>query len=320
MSLDKEIDQLVDVIGEEIEHLASREPHGLYEPIRFILSQGGKRLRPLLALLTFRAFKPQAPVDEVAPVMKAVETFHNFTLIHDDIMDDAPVRRGEPTVYKRWGANVGILSGDAMLVEAYRCLEEVDPEYLGRILHLFNTMADGICRGQQYDLEFETTDLSDLTIQSYLQMISLKTSALFRGSMMMGATVAGATEEQIEHIARAADLMGLAFQIMDDYLDVYGKEEFGKRRGGDIIERKKTWLLLRLYECDPKLTEEALAIEDESARISSVVNLYEQWGVQVEALKQVDQYTEAALSELRALPVDCSQIISVFNTLTSRAV
>lgn len=320
MSLDKEIDQLVDVIGEEIEELSRREPHGLYEPIRYILSQGGKRLRPLLALLTYRAFRPEGSIDEVAPVMKAVETFHNFTLLHDDIMDDAPMRRGEPTVYKQWGANVAILSGDAMLVEAYRCLEQVHPEYLARILHLFNQMADGICRGQQYDLEFETMALSDLKIQSYLQMINLKTSALFRGSMMMGATVAGAEDERVERLGRAADLMGLAFQIMDDYLDIYGKEEFGKRRGGDIIERKKTWMLLRLYECDAKRAEEALAIEDESQRIASVVNLYEQWNIQVEALQQVDQFTEAALTELRALPVDCSQLIDLFRTLTSRSV
>lgn len=318
MNIDHEINELVDVIGDEIDYLRTCEPHGLYEPIRYILSQEGKRLRPLLALLTYRAYAPDGLIEEVAPVMKAVETFHNFTLIHDDVMDDAPVRRGEPTVYKRWGANVAILSGDAMLVEAFRCLEALRPEQLAQILPHFTRMADAICKGQQYDMEFETMSLADVTIPMYLQMISLKTSALFRGSMMMGAILGGAGEEDLRRISRAAELMGLAFQIMDDQLDAFGDEQFGKRKGGDIIDRKKTWLLLRLYECDAARTEEALSLEDEDNRIASVTNLYEQWNIHVEALRQADQYTDAALKELHALSVDFSPVIQIFSLLTKR--
>lgn len=319
--IDREIDELVEVISDEIDHLATREPHGLYEPIRYILSQGGKRLRPLLALLTYRAYRPEGEVERVAPVMRAVETFHNFTLLHDDIMDDAPIRRGEPTVYKKWGSSVAILSGDAMLVEAYRCLEALPGELLAPILTRFTAMADAICRGQQYDMEFETMALADVSLPMYLRMIELKTSALFSGSMTMGGLVGGAGEADLKHLSGAARLMGLTFQILDDYLDAFGEvKQFGKQRGGDVIDRKKTWLLLRLYECDPIRTEEALALEGASDRVASVINLYEQWGVHTEALRQADRYTDVALQELKQLSVDISPVAEIFSSLTKRSV
>lgn len=309
-----------EVIDEEMRSLGSKSPKGLYEPMEYILRLGGKRLRPLLAYLSYKVVKPTGTTREIAPLMKAVEVFHNFSLLHDDLMDDAPVRRGKPTVYYQWGSNTAILSGDGMLIEAYRALEEVSPELVARLLPLFNTMALGVCEGQQYDMEFEQRKIGDVSMREYLDMISLKTSYLFRGSMTMGAVLAGATDADTEHLAIAADKMGLAFQIMDDYLDVFADPEFGKRRGGDIIEGKQTWLLLTAVDRAKSQLIEALSIEDEEMRIDAVQRVYEHHAIHTDALVEVRRLTEEAVTELRALSMPSDVLQELFYSLTARVI
>lgn len=310
------------MIDHECQRLNAEELKGLYEPIAYILSLGGKRLRPLLALLSYKHFaREQYSLDKIAPVVRAVELFHNFTLLHDDLMDDAPVRRGKPTVYKKWGQNTAILSGDAMLIEAYKVLAQLDSKALPEILHTFNDMAQKVCEGQQLDMEYEERPLNRVTIQDYLDMILLKTSYLFKGSMILGARVAGATEEELGMLGHAAEQMGLAFQVMDDYLDVFSdKPEFGKMIGGDIVEGKRTWLLLKAYQLDPNTLEHALAEEDERRRIDEVKQVYESNLVQDLALKEVERYTSSAIADLESLTTPPTEVIALFKSLVGRVV
>lgn len=308
------------LITEECTALHRCEPKGLYEPIAYILELGGKRLRPLLAYLTYEHFSG-ADFDllQIEPIVKAVELFHNFTLLHDDLMDDAPVRRGQPTVYKKWGANTAILSGDAMMIESYKALSQVDPSLLPRVLAIFNDMATGVCEGQQLDMEYESKDLDAITIADYLGMIRLKTSYLFRGSMMMGALVAGLDNVALNTIATAADRMGLAFQIMDDYLDVFSdKPDFGKVTGGDIVEGKRTWLLLKAYELDPANLTVALGSESTEKRIAEVTQVYISNHVDRLALAEVDRLTEEAIEMLDSLDNPPIMIKSLFRALVQR--
>lgn len=308
------------VIGEEINRLGAMNPKGLYEPMEYILDLGGKRLRPMLAYLSYKTLKPEGTIDEIAPLMRAVEVFHNFSLLHDDLMDDAPVRRGKPTVFYKWGANTAILSGDGMLIESYRALEGIPQERMGSILPLFNKMAIGVCEGQQYDMEFEQRNLGEVTIDDYLNMIMLKTSYLFRGSMAMGAIIADASNEDVAHMSKAADLMGLAFQIMDDYLDLFAEPEFGKRRGGDIIEGKQTWLLLTAYSRAGEVLKTAMSVEDEEKRIEAVRQVYEAKKVHIDALIEVKKLTEEAVLELGALSMPADALQELLRSLTARAV
>ena len=234
-------EQLLDLLEN---YLAQRElptePERLYDPIRYSLAGGGKRLRPMLLLLSCGLFADD--VDVALPAAAAVEIFHNFTLLHDDIMDNAAVRRGKPSVYARWGGNVAILSGDAMLISAYRLLAQAPPALLPRILEVFNTMALGVCEGQQYDMDFESKQ--KVSVVEYMSMIELKTSVLVAGSAMMGAILGGADEEQSRRLYQFAIELGMAFQLQDDLLDSYGGEELGKTIGGDILEGKKSYLMV----------------------------------------------------------------------------
>ena len=234
-------EQLLDLLEN---YLAQRElptePERLYDPIRYSLAGGGKRLRPMLLLLSCGLFADD--VDVALPAAAAVEIFHNFTLLHDDIMDNAAVRRGKPSVYARWGGNVAILSGDAMLISAYRLLAQAPPALLPRILEVFNTMALGVCEGQQYDMDFESKQ--KVSVVEYMSMIELKTSVLVAGSAMMGAILGGADEEQSRRLYQFAIELGMAFQVQDDLLDSYGGEELGKTIGGDILEGKKSYLMV----------------------------------------------------------------------------
>ena len=234
-------EQLLDLLEN---YLAQRElptePERLYDPIRYSLAGGGTRLRPMLLLLSCGLFADD--VDVALPAAAAVEIFHNFTLLHDDIMDNAAVRRGKPSVYARWGGNVAILSGDAMLISAYRLLAQAPPALLPRILEVFNTMALGVCEGQQYDMDFESKQ--KVSVVEYMSMIELKTSVLVAGSAMMGAILGGADEEQSRRLYQFAIELGMAFQLQDDLLDSYGGEELGKTIGGDILEGKKSYLMV----------------------------------------------------------------------------
>ena len=225
-----------------------REPRGLYEPVDYILSIGGKRIRPLLALIAARMFGDDETLTAGMPVALAVEVFHNFTLLHDDIMDASPLRRGQPTVHERWNVNTAILSGDLMLIQAYGHLcESPDQARIADLLCTFNRVATGVCEGQQLDVDFEERD--DVTVDEYLSMIELKTAVLLGGALELGALAAGATQEDAERLYAFGRLTGLAFQLHDDLLDTFGDgEQTGKLTGNDIIRNKKTFLYLKTIE------------------------------------------------------------------------
>lgn len=276
----------------------SREPKGLYEPIGYTLAAGGKRVRPRLAILATQLFGGKA--EDVLPAALALEVFHNFTLLHDDVMDKASVRRGRPTVHIKWNENTAILSGDQMMIEAYKLLSQVPEKKLAKVLRLFNKMATEICEGQQYDVDFESRD--DVTIPEYMEMIRLKTSVLLATALQIGAYIGYANEEQQKKIYEYGIHVGLAFQIQDDMLDCYGDEAtFGKAIGGDIAENKKTYLWLTAAA---KGAKEELALRDESReeRFKRVMAVYKRLRVKAAAEKEIAKQTDAALACLEDLP------------------
>lgn len=257
-----------------------QEPELLYTPIEYSLAEGGKRLRPLLLLLAAEAFSGSHK--RALSAAAAVEIFHNFTLLHDDIMDHSPLRRGKPSVVARWGENVAILSGDAMLITAYRLLSEAPSEQLPAILSIFNTMAVGVCEGQQYDMDFE--ERQKVSVVEYMRMIELKTSVLLAGSAKIGALIGGASEEDAERLYKFAIELGLAFQLQDDLLDSYGDERLGKPIGGDILEGKKSYLMITaMSRADEKQREvlrsthldNAFSAEEKIARVKAIYDLLE---------------------------------------------
>ena len=282
----------------------SREPKGLYEPIGYTLASGGKRIRPTLALIASALFGGKE--EEVLPAALALEVFHNFTLLHDDVMDRAEVRRGRPTVHVKWNDNTAILSGDQMLIEAYRLLSKVPADKLPQVLTWFNDMATGICEGQQYDVDFE--QMSEVTIADYMKMIELKTSVLLAYAMKIGAYIAGATPAQQEAVYQYGLHIGLAFQIQDDILDVYGDPKtFGKAIGGDICCNKKTFLLLTAMEkADAKGRTELqqwLSVSGrDQEKIAAVTALYNRLGVRAAGEAAMEEHTSIALAQLDTLP------------------
>ena len=312
----------IEIVQREIAKLGlnERQPRNLYEPMDYIMELGGKRLRPLVLLLAIEAYKTKADVSEVAPAMRAIELFHNFSLLHDDVMDDAPVRRGKPTVYKKWGANTAILSGDGMLIEAYRHLAELHESKIPTALRLFNDMATTVCEGQQYDMDYEFRELDNITIAEYVAMIRLKTSFLFCGAVSLGAYLADAPEKDRELLWKAVELMGLAFQIKDDYLDIYGNPGFGKRQGGDILEGKRTWLLLTAYSKDGKAVKEALSITNDEEKIASMTALYSRLGIGEAALAEVRRLSDEATEVLSHLSVEAHELKQLFISLVAREV
>ena len=293
------------------------EPQLLYAPIIYSMSGGGKRIRPTLLLLVCEAFGGN--VQEALPAASAVEMFHNFTLLHDDIMDNAEVRRGKKSVYARWGKNVAILSGDAMMIYAYRLLNGSPADKLSRIMDIFTTMALQVCEGQQYDMDFES--LQKVSVVEYMRMIELKTSVLLAGSAMIGAVLGDASESDCRKIYRYALELGLAFQQQDDLLDSYGTvEELGKRIGGDILEGKKTCLMLnamsRSTEADREILrtthlDESLSPEQKIARVKEV---YDRYDIPRLINQQISLRFERALSILDTLesPAERTEHLRVF--------
>ena len=309
-----------------------REPKGLYAPIAYTLAAGGKRVRPQLAMIGSQLFGGKD--EEVLPAALALEVFHNFTLLHDDVMDKAEVRRGRPTVHIQWNENTAILSGDQMLIEAYTLLSKVPERALARVLQLFNKMATEICEGQQYDVDFEQK--SNVTIEEYLMMIRLKTSVLLATALQIGAYIAGASEEEQQAVYQFGINIGLAFQIQDDILDVWGDPKtFGKAVGGDIACNKKTFVYLeairRLGERAPqnasvfgdpaeakgerleakgerREAREELedwynqVLDDNKEKIARVKEIFEQLGVREACERVVRDYTQRALDILETLP------------------
>ena len=228
----------INIISKEIERIdLPNEPKNLYEPINYFLALGGKRIRPVLAIMGYKLFAKDYL--KALPIAKMVELFHNFSLIHDDIMDDAPLRRGKQTVHEKWDNNIGILSGDMVLIKAYQELENVDKIHQPEILKVFNICSVKVCEVQQYDMDFEKVD--NVSVNQYINMIYLKTSALLEHALEMGGIVAGANQKERENLRAFGKNLGIAFQLRDDLLDVFGEEDFGKQKAGDIISNKKTF-------------------------------------------------------------------------------
>ena len=300
----------------------SKEPKGLYEPIAYTLASGGKRLRPTLALIAAALFGGKE--EDVLPAALALEVFHNFTLLHDDVMDRAAVRRGRPTVHVKWDDNTAILSGDQMLIEAYRLLSGVPADKLPQVLKWFNEMATGICEGQQYDVDFE--HMEEVSIADYMKMIELKTSVLLANALRTGGYIAGANEAQQQALYLFGLHIGLAFQIQDDILDVYGDPKtFGKAIGGDICCNKKTLLLLTaLQTADAASRDELsqwLSVNDRpEEKIAAVTALYNRLGVREAAEAVMEEHTALALKQLEQLPQNaaCEQLRQLAAKLITR--
>ncbi len=282
------------------------EPELLYAPIGYSLSGGGKRLRPMLLMLACGIFSDD--MQQALPAAAAVEVFHNFTLLHDDIMDNAAMRRGKPSVYARWGQNVAILSGDAMMIYAYRLLSSVASSALPRILQTFNDMALEVCEGQQYDMDFESKQ--KVSVVEYMHMIELKTSVLLAGSAVIGAILGGAAEEDCRKMRRFAVELGLAFQLQDDLLDSYGDERLGKAIGGDILEGKKTYLMITAMSRADEATREILRNTrhntklSDKEKIATVKEIYDRLDIPRLTEQQIQLRFERALSVLSTLSVD----------------
>jgi len=281
-----------------------REPKNLYEPIDYIIQLSGKRIRPILTLMAADILSDD--YKKAFPAALAVEVFHNFTLVHDDIMDDAPLRRGKKTVHEKWDLNRGILSGDAMLILAYQYFENYTPEIFQKLAILFSKTALEVCDGQQLDIDFETRN--DVTIDEYLNMIRLKTSVLVAAALKMGAIVAESSEKNANLLYEYGLNLGLAFQLQDDYLDTFGNPEtFGKQVGGDIIENKKTYLYLKAMELSSDNDKQKLAffynqkLEDNSIKIDEVKRIFEKYEIPSLIQQLIHDYTSLAFNLLEKM-------------------
>jgi geranylgeranyl diphosphate synthase type II len=314
----KKLEDLQLIISEAVDKLALPDhPASLYEPISYILSLGGKRMRPALLLMACDLFG--GDVNAAIPPALAIEVFHNFTLMHDDIMDNAPLRRGRVTVHERWNQNVGILSGDVMLVHGYKLMMQVPDRLLRPILDIFNTTAVGVCEGQQFDMEFE--ERNNVSIAEYINMIRLKTAVVLGGALKIGALIGGAAIKDAELLSSFGEYLGIAFQLQDDILDVYGDpEKFGKQVGGDIISNKKTYLLIRALE----LTNKQQTVEldnwltlkqfDSAEKVAAVTGIYNLLEVRNHAEEAMQVYADKAFEALDAinLPEEHKQYLRDF--------
>ena len=283
----------------------TQEPSGLYDPLRYMIEIGGKRIRPRLCLTAYALFKDSFSEEILSPAA-AIEVFHSFTLIHDDIMDKADVRRGVPTVYKKWDENTAILSGDVMSIESYRMIAKAPAAALPAVLALFSDTAAQVCEGQQYDMDFE--DLPQVPMEDYLKMVGLKTAVLIACSAKMGALIAGASSREADLLYKFGYDLGLAFQIADDWLDTYGDPAvFGKAIGGDILNNKKSWLLTRALEkAGTERFAEALAMPvstdaEKEAKITAVKNLYAELNIEQEAKEEIIRFHNQAMGYVKEL-------------------
>ena len=283
------------------------EPKGLYDPLRYMMEIGGKRIRPRLCLTAYSLFKDNLDQSVLGPAA-ALEVFHSFTLIHDDIMDKADVRRGVPTVYRKWDENTAILSGDVMSIESYKLIAKAPAEVLPEALNLFSKTAAEVCEGQQYDMDFE--DMDCVPMSDYMKMIGLKTAVLIACSAKMGAVIAGASPQDAERLYNYGYNLGLAFQIADDWLDTYGDPAvFGKAIGGDIVNNKKSWLMTRAFEKAGDLRETLLkamampveTVEERCEKISAVKAIYDKLNVGEEAKQEIVRLHSMAMESVSQL-------------------
>ena len=298
MLKETEINALVKQIFDEIRF--TQEPAGLYDPLRYMIEIGGKRIRPRLCLTTYSFYSDTFDESIFSPAA-ALEVFHSFTLMHDDIMDRSPLRRGMPTVWKKWNEDTAILSGDVMLIDAYRRVSQAPRASLTRVMPLFSRTAAQVCAGQQYDMEFESRP--EIPMTDYNMMIGLKTAVLLACSAAMGAIIGGASEQESDALYNYGYELGMAFQVADDYLDAFGDEKvFGKPIGGDIVNGKKSWLTVRTLEktADKAAFLAAFALpadtpEQKAAKIAAVKEFYLQYGVDDDAKAEIVRFTQRAM-------------------------
>lgn len=294
------IDAYKQLIEKEITELKIKdEPSGLYSPITYLLGLGGKRMRPILSMMSTELFggNPKEALNSGL----AIELFHNFSLIHDDIMDNAPLRRGYPTVHTKWSEKTGILSGDALFVVAYHYLAQNTVTYLNTLLHTFSVRVMEVCEGQQMDMDFETRD--DVSIDEYIEMIRLKTSVLLGAALEMGAIVADASRDDVQRIYSFGENVGIAFQLQDDILDLYADpDKFGKQVGGDILANKKTFLLLKAFELadneQQKKLQELSEEVDEQMKVEETRKIFDQLGVRELARIEMERHYALALESM----------------------
>lgn len=326
----KQIDALVEGIFSDINFQS--EPSGLYDPLRYMINIGGKRIRPTLCLLVYNLFRYDM-AEGVADCAAALEVFHTFTLIHDDIMDRSPLRRGRDTVWKKWSEDTAILSGDVMLIDAYKRIMKAPGEHLGSACELFSTTASQVCDGQQYDFEFEHTER--VSIEDYAKMIGLKTAVLIACSAKMGALLAGASQSDCEALYRYGYELGMAFQVADDYLDAFGDEKvFGKPIGGDIINGKKSWLTVMLLDradsVDGFSSAQVLdamsmpsdTAEQRASKIEKVKSLYTALGVGDAAKQEILRYSRRAMDAISETSLghdEVEELRSLAESLVGRA-
>lgn len=279
-----------------------KEPRNLYDPIAYIMSLGGKRMRPILTLMGCDLFGGE--VEQAMQAALSIEAFHNFTLIHDDIMDQADLRRGQVTVHKKWDLNTGILSGDALMILSNQCLEYYDGTIFKKLISLYNKTALEVCEGQQLDMDFETQ--TEVALKTYVKMISFKTAVLVGASLKMGAIIGGADERDQDRIYDFGLNLGIAFQLQDDYLDTFGTEDFGKKIGGDIIESKKTFLYIKALELSNRDDRERLLTlykneANEEVKIQEVRTIFQKYGVEILLLNEIERFTALAMADIDAL-------------------
>lgn len=305
------IDELQQIIAKKIHGFCENNGSGtIYQPINYILQLGGKRLRPALSIMSANLFTDEVD-DAIYPAI-AIEIFHNFTLMHDDIMDNAPLRRGKPTVHEKWNRDVAILSGDAMMIQSYQLLMKTRPDALRRVLEIFNATALEVCEGQQMDMDFQTRDR--VSIDEYMEMIRLKTSVLLAGAMQIGALIGGADEKNQKDIYDFAIQIGLSFQLWDDYLDAFGDQsQTGKQTGGDILADKKTFLMVRSFEKagpeELKVLEKfvGVAAPDPAEKVDQILKVYTSLGIDRELQHKVNELHASGIRILDALPIESAR-------------
>jgi geranylgeranyl diphosphate synthase type II len=304
------IEQLQGLINKAINDTQyTEQPAELYEPITYLMQLGGKRMRPVLVLISTEIFGGQ--VLKALDAAIGIEIFHNFTLMHDDIMDKAPIRRGKPTVHVKWNESAAILSGDVMFVEAYKLMIKVEDHILRDVLAIFSETASGVCQGQQADMNFESRN--DVSLPEYLEMIRQKTAVLLAGSMQIGALIGGAAQDQARLLYEFGENLGLAFQLQDDILDVYGDpEKFGKQVGGDILSNKKTFMLIKAKELAKgniadELNEWIETSNNPTAKVEAITKIYNQLEVRKLAVMVMEDYVNKALHALNQIAVEAGK-------------
>jgi len=319
------LEQIQEIIQQKVKILNfSGQPVELYEPIHYTLNLGGKRLRPALCLLACDMF--EGDMDDALGPATGIEIFHNFTLLHDDIMDQAPIRRGKTTVYKKWNQNIAILSGDTMMTLAYGYIMEAPEKFRTDVFFVFNKTAIEVCEGQQYDMNFETQ--AHVTIPDYIEMIRLKTAVLLAGSLKIGALIGGASIDDAEKLYKFGENLGIAFQLKDDLLDAFGEEDkFGKMKGGDIISNKKTYLYLKAFELATGKSRDEIRyffspeMINQNEKIEGVLRIYEKLNIRQFTENEILAYYRNALNYLDSIDVQKSrkiELISIADQLNSR--